>query len=84
MESIKGNDFVFHYVQLLYYKYPKINANSDGSYIDSPGWIKNKKATKNLINKKNKSFQYALTCALNDEEIQKDAQRIKKNKPFIN
>ena len=36
LESVKGNDFVFDYVQLLYYKCHKINLNSDGSYIDSP------------------------------------------------
>ena len=36
----------------MYYKYYKINPNRDGSYIDSPDWIKNKKATINPINKK--------------------------------
>ena len=35
-ESMKGSDFVFDYVQLLYYKCHKINLNCDGSYIDSP------------------------------------------------
>ena len=40
--------------------------NRSGSYIDSPDWIKNKKATINTINKKdNKCFQYAVTVALN-------------------
>ena len=27
---------IFDYVQLLYYKYHKINPNRGGSYIDSP------------------------------------------------
>ena len=40
-----GSASVFDYVQLLYYKCHKINLNRGGSYIDSPGWIKNKKAT---------------------------------------
>ena len=40
------------YVNLLYYKYHKVNLNGGGSYIDSPDWIKNKKATINAINKK--------------------------------
>ena len=45
--------------------------------IDSPDWIKNKKATINPINKKdNKCFQYPVTNALNYEEIKKDPQRI--------
>ena len=46
---MKGNGFVFHYVQLLYYQC-QINPNRDGSYVYSPGWIKNKKSTTNLIN----------------------------------
>ena len=37
--------------------------NCGGSYIYSPDWIKNKRATINPINKKNnKCFQYALTA----------------------
>ena len=40
--SIKGSEFVFNYVHLLYYRCHKINPNGGGSYIDSPDWIKNK------------------------------------------
>ena len=55
------------------------------SYIDSPDWIKNKKATINSINKKyNKCFQYAVTVAFNSEQIGKHAEIITKIKPFIN
>ena len=48
-------------------------------------WLdKNKKATINPINKKeNKRFQYALIVALNDGEIKKHPQTIRKIKPFI-
>ena len=82
---MRGSEFVFDYVQLLYYKCHKINLNCGGSYIDSSDWIKNKKATINPINKKdNKCFQYAVTVALNYEGIKKHPQRITKNKPFIN
>ena len=49
---MKGCEFVFAYVHLLYYKCHKLNPTSGGSYTDSPDWIKNKKATVNLINKK--------------------------------
>ena len=45
LESIKGSEFVFDYVQLLYYKCHKINPNS-------PDWIKSKKTKINPINKK--------------------------------
>ena len=68
---MKGSEFVFHYVQLLYYRCHKINPNCGQLYIDSPDWIKNKKSTINLINKKNKCFQYAVTVVLNHEEIGK-------------
>ena len=57
----------------MYYECFKINPNHGESYIVSPDWIKNKKATINLINKKdNKCFQYAITVALNHEEIKTD------------
>ena len=76
-ESMKGNKFVFDYVHLLYYKCHKINANCGGSYIHSPYWIKDKKTTINPINKiDNKCFQYAVTVALNHEEIGKNPERI--------
>ena len=45
--------------------------------IDSPDWIKNKKATINPINKKdNRCFQYAITIALSYEEIKNDPQKL--------
>ena len=54
-------------------------------YVDSPDWIRDKKATINPINKKdNECFQYAITVASNYEEIGKHAERITKIKTFIN
>ena len=49
---MKGSEFVFDYVYLLYYKCHKTNQNHGGSYIDSPNWIKIKKAKKILSIKK--------------------------------
>ena len=49
---IKYREFVLDYVHLLYYKCHKINLNVSLSYIDSPDWTKNKKATINPINEK--------------------------------
>ena len=43
LELMKGSQFVFDYVQLLYYKCHKINPKCGRLYIDSPDWIKNKK-----------------------------------------
>ena len=85
LESMKGSEFVFSYVQLLHYECHKINFHCGGSYIDSPDWIKNKKAAINPINKKdNKCFQCAVTLALNSEEIGKNIERITKIEPFAN
>ena len=79
LKLMKGSDFVFNYFHLLYYTRHKISANCGGSYVDSSDWIKNKKATTNHINKKhNKCFQYAVTVALNHEEVGKHAERITK------
>ena len=45
-ESMTGSKFVFDYVHLLYYECHKIRPKCDGSYIDSPYWINNKKSDK--------------------------------------
>ena len=82
---MKDSEFFSGQLQLLYYKYHKINPVHDGSFICSPDLIKSEKAIINPINKKdNKCFQYAVTVALNYEEIKKDAQRYAKIKLFIN
>ena len=82
---MKGSEFIFDYVHLLYYKCQKINPNYGGSYIDSPDCIRNKKATITFFNKKDdKCFQNAVRVALNHEWIEKDLQRTTKIKSFIN
>ena len=67
----------------MYYDFNKISINRGGSYIDSPKWLKDKKATINPINNDDKYFQYAVTLALNLDKIRKNPQRISKIKPFI-
>ena len=76
-KNLKGSEFGFDYVQLLYYKCHKLNHNCGGSYINSPEWVKNKKVAINPINKKDekKSFRYAVTVPLNYKEIKKNIQR---------
>ena len=65
--------------------YHKISFNYGGSNINYLILLKIKKATINTINKKdNKCFLYAVTVALNYEEIKKDSRIITKIKPFIN
>ena len=46
-KSMRRSEFVFDGVDLLYYKLHKISLNRVGSYVDSPEWVKNKKATIN-------------------------------------
>ena len=82
-EKMKGLDFEFDRVNLLYYDFNKISINRGGSYIDSPKWIKNKRSTINPKNNDYKCFQYAITLALNLDKIKKDPQRVSKIKPFV-
>ena len=43
-EKMRGSEFVFDSVNMLYYSLNKISFNRGGSYIDSPEWIKKKKS----------------------------------------
>ena len=72
---MKGSEFVFDYIDLLYYEHHDINSNCAGSYIDSLDWIRNKKSTINSINK----FSMCCNIALNREEVKKYSQRINKS-----
>ena len=56
---------------------------TDGSYIDSPEWLKNKKAAIHPRNNDDNCFQYALTVALNHKQIKSHPKTISKIKPFI-
>ena len=82
-EKMRESEFVFDSVDLLHDNLHKISLNRGGSYIDSPKWLKNKKATINPQNNDDKCFQYALTAALNYEQIKKNPQRISNTKSFI-
>ena len=82
--KMKGSEFIFESVDLLYYSLHKISLNRSGSYIDSPDWIKNRKATINPKNKDNECFKYAITAALNHNKINNHPEKTSKLKPFIN
>ena len=79
---MRENEFVFDSVDSLYYKLHKISLNRGGSYIDSPKWLKIKKAI-NPKNNDDKYFQYAAAVALNHEKIKSHPERISNIKPFI-
>ena len=82
-ESMRGSEFVFDYVESLIYIFDKLDLKRSGSYIETPEWIKNKGATINCQNDDNKCFRYAITIALNYDEIEKHHQIVNKVKPFI-
>ena len=55
-ESMKGSEFIFDSIDLLYYDLHKISLNRGGSYIDSPKLLKGKKATFNPRNNDDNCF----------------------------
>ena len=79
-----GSNFVFESVDLLSYHIHKTSLKRGKSYIKSPEWILNKRATINPKNKDNKCFQYSITVALNHQNIESHPERISNIKPFIN
>ena len=56
---------------------------SGRSNVDSPKWLKNKKATINPKNNDNNCFQYSLTAVLNYENIKNHPQRVSNIKLLI-
>ena len=66
------------------YHIHKTSLKRGKSYIKSPEWILNKRATINPKNKDNKCFQYSITVALNHQNIENHPERISNIKPFIN
>ena len=82
---MRGSEFVFDLVESMNYIFHKIDLKRSGSYIETPHWIKKKKATINCHNRKDyKCFQYAITTALNYDEIKENNhRRVKKVKPFV-
>ena len=83
--KMRESSFIFERIDLLEYHLHKISLNRGSSYINSPEWIKNKGVTINPKNiKDNNCFQYAITAALNYQNINSHPERISKLKPFIN
>ena len=82
-ESMRGSEFVFDYVESLNYIFHKVDLKRSGSYIETPEWLKKKGATINCQNDDDKCFLYAITIALNYDEIGNNHQRVNKIEPFI-
>ena len=78
-----GSHFTFDGVNALYYDLNTVSLSRDKSYIDSSKWLKSKKAIINPKNDDDNCFQYALTVALNHEQIKTYPERISDIKSFI-
>ena len=84
--KMEGSSFVYDYVNFLDIKFNQTDLIRGGTYIESPKWISNTKATINPKNDKdgdNYCFLYAITVALNHAEIGSHPERISKLVPFI-
>ena len=82
--KMRGLEFDFNGINFFYYSFNKTSIYRGGTYIDSPKWLKDKKPTINAKNNDHKCFQYAVTLALNLDNIDNHPERISKIKPFIN
>ena len=72
-----GSNFVFESVDLLSYHIHKTGLNIGKSYMKSPEWVANKRATINPQNlSDNKCFQYSITVALHHQDIENHPERI--------
>ena len=78
-EKVRRSEFIFDTNDLLYCHLEKISLKRGGSYIDSPKWLKNKKATinpKNNDDDDNCSFKYSVFVVAHWEEIDNHPERI--------
>ena len=85
--KMKGSRYIFECIDLLEYHLHTISLNRGISYIDSPIWIKNKGVTIKINpknTKNNNCFQYAITTALNYQNIGHHIERLSELEPFIN
>ena len=82
--KMKVSSYIFERIDLLEYHLHKISLNRGSSYIDSPIWIRNKVTINPKNTKNNDCFQYAITAALNCQNIGHHPERISKLEPFIN
>ena len=82
--KMNRSDFEFDGVNFLNYDFNELSLNRGGSYINSPKWLEDKKSAINPKNNDDKCFQYAVTLALNLDNIDNHPERISKIKPSTN
>ena len=82
-EPMRRSAFIPDSIDLLYYHLQKIGLKRGRSNKNSLKWLKIKKTTINPKSNDDKCFQYALTAALNYQNIKSHPERISNLKPFI-
>ena len=81
----RGSGFTHESVALLYYYFQKIDIRRGRSYMVSPNWILNKKATINPKNEKdNECVQWSIISGLNcnkinEEYLKKKIEKLKRS-----
>ena len=79
-----GSNFVYDSVDLSLVKFYKIKTKRGGSYISTPKWVSDQKATVNPKNTKDDCcFAYSIISALHDDELDHHPRRITKLAPYI-
>ena len=71
-----GSNFVLESVDLLSYHIHKTSLKRGSSYIQSPEWILNKKATINPKNEDDFCFEYSIVIALHPKKVKNHPERI--------
>ena len=80
-----GNKFIYDSVDLTLIQFHTTKLKRGGTYIDTPKWVSDKKATINPKNTKdNCCFAYSIAAAMHYHEIDHHPNRITKLAPFIN
>ena len=69
-----GSNFVFESVDLPYHIH-KTSLKRGNSYINSPEWVANKKATINPKNEDDKCFKYYIIVALHHNKFKSNPER---------
>ena len=75
-EKMKRSDFVCDSIDLSYYHLHKTSLRRGRSYIESPEWLRNKRAAINPKNDDDNCFQCALTVARDYDKIESHPERI--------
>ena len=81
---MRRNNFIFDSIQVMNYKCHKVSFKRGGSYLDSPDWMKNKKAITNPKNEDNQYFQSAATATLKYDKTESHPERVSNITPFAN